>query len=134
MRQCKRKRIAKRKVMMGKVAGLPPLHPPLSVTASIATSCLLRLLSPQRYIDHHHASPHPHGGGRVIKKALISLTQAEKNLSTLLLLLLLIPMCRAVVLLVQCRSFTSAAGATLASVCSWRRKRVCVWRRGMLYH
>lgn len=49
----------------------------------IATSRLLRPVSLQRYIDHRHASRCPHGGGRVIKKAMdFSDASGEKPVNT----------------------------------------------------
>lgn len=84
-----------------------------------ATSRLLRPVSPQRYIDHRHASRCPRGGGRVIKKAMdFSDASGEKPVNTPAVSRTL-ARC-AVVLSVQCRSFfTSAAraGANLALMC-----------------
>lgn len=66
------------------------------------------LVSLQRYIDHHHASPCPHGGGRVIKKAM-DFSDASRACQHSCCSCTLVR--RAVVLSVQCRSFTSAAAA-----------------------
>ncbi len=107
------------------------VYPPLSVSAFvIITSRLLRLVPLQRYIDHRRASLCPHGGGQGNQKGNAFLWRKQRK-ACQHFAFSCIPVCCAVALSVQRRSFTSAAGAgtNLALIhiylCYWKCISVC---------